>query len=545
MSTRPPGNTLCVRPDSVKALRVYLRQSKEEQHQKESIPTQRAECARLAMAIGLASDWNKRVEYVDVDRAGDDAGREQLQRLMRETVAGDVVLAWKQDRVGRDMIDAAATIRELVKYRQAMLYTAETGTAAVTLDSAEQTAMVMFRGMVAQGELERIRSRTRDGLRQRARDGYATGRVPYGYRTVPIDPVAAAKNPKLSKKRIEIDERQAIVVRRMFSEYLEGRGYAAIAHGLTRDGIAAPSSAHWAPSAVWDALRNPVYAGRWAHGQQKTVRREGNRKVMARAKEADVVRTHRPELALISDDVWAQTQGRIAERKKDMREQCANNKHALSGLLRCDRCDGSMRIKLCLGGKTSWRRRYYVCSRRVRTLGCDNAVNVPADEVESKLSEYLRGTILGQLEDKIKAGIRAEIERAKERSQHGADEVEQLKSELEELRRERQRLVRVASATDDPIPEVLDALKTNQERAKTLDRALALATRPPIDESLAQSLEANAIEQIQRMRERLTSPDPRDALAALLPKGLKLKIQNGAWLLEGVASVPTVRNPDT
>ncbi len=141
------------------------------------------------MTLGITSRWSDRVEYVDVDRSGDDfAGREELQRLLREAEAGDVVLAWKQDRVGRDMIDSTATIRELVKYRGCALYTVETGTAPVKLDSAEQTAMVMFRGMVAQGELERIRSRTRDGLRQRARDGFAAYRVPFGYRTVLVDP---------------------------------------------------------------------------------------------------------------------------------------------------------------------------------------------------------------------------------------------------------------------------------------------------------------------------------------------------------------------
>jgi len=170
MTTALPSETLSERPDTVNTIRIYLRQSREQEQQKESIPTQRAECARLADLLGLASRWSNRVEYIDIDRSGDDfTGREELTRLLREASPGDRILAWKQDRLGRDMIDSAAAIRELVKYRQCALYTVETGTVAVTLDSAEQTAMVMFRGMVAQGELERIRSRTRDGLRQRAR----------------------------------------------------------------------------------------------------------------------------------------------------------------------------------------------------------------------------------------------------------------------------------------------------------------------------------------------------------------------------------------
>lgn len=89
---------------------------------------------------------------------------------------------------------------------------------------------------------------------------------------------------------------------------------------------------------------------------------------------------------------------------------------------------------------------------------------------------------------------------------------------MDELPRERQRLVRLASATDEPIPEVLDALKSNQERAKALDRAVAIAARPPIDPSLAERLEASAVEQIQRMREQLNGTELRQAFRRALPE---------------------------
>src|SRR6476646_2166556 len=168
MSTALPTGTLIERLQPVKAIRVYFRQSLEEDQQRESIPTQRAECERLAYSIGVTkAAWAKRIEYADLDRSGDDfAGREQLQRLLRETQEDDLVFAWKQDRVGRDMIDSAAAIRELVKFRRCKLFTVETGPTPVTLDSAEQTAIVLLRGMVAQGELESIRKRVRVGLRQ-------------------------------------------------------------------------------------------------------------------------------------------------------------------------------------------------------------------------------------------------------------------------------------------------------------------------------------------------------------------------------------------
>src|SRR5579863_114942 len=204
MHTVPPTGTLDERPQPVKAIRVYLRQSLGIKDQRESVPTQLGACERLAYSLGIRHEqWKKHQPYVDVERSGDDPSREALTRLLREANEGDIILAWKQDRVGRDMIDSAAAIRELVKFRQCRLYTTDTGPVPITMKTAEETAMVMFRGMVAQGELERIRSRVRDGLRQRARDGFATGPLPFGYKSVLVDPTVSDR--RKSKKRIEID----------------------------------------------------------------------------------------------------------------------------------------------------------------------------------------------------------------------------------------------------------------------------------------------------------------------------------------------------
>lgn len=73
-------------------------------------------------------------------------GREDLARLLREAEAGDLVLAWKQDLLGRDTIDGVGTIRELVKFDRCRLYTTESGTVPLKFDTATDTGMVMLRG---------------------------------------------------------------------------------------------------------------------------------------------------------------------------------------------------------------------------------------------------------------------------------------------------------------------------------------------------------------------------------------------------------------
>jgi hypothetical protein len=86
------------------------------------------------------------------------------------------------------------------------------------------------------------------------------GRVPYGCRVVDAgrdpNPRKAAEGFRLPV--LAIDEASAVVVRRIFAEYLDGNGDRAIANGLNRDAIPCPS----APA----ARSEPAPPGRWLAG---------------------------------------------------------------------------------------------------------------------------------------------------------------------------------------------------------------------------------------------------------------------------------------
>ena len=68
------------------------------------------------------------------------------------------------------------------------------------------------------------------------------GRAPYGYVVVDgarhPNPRKAAEGYRL--RMLALDEPGAEVVRRIFAEYLDGKGDRAIANGLNRDGILCP-----------------------------------------------------------------------------------------------------------------------------------------------------------------------------------------------------------------------------------------------------------------------------------------------------------------
>jgi DNA invertase Pin-like site-specific DNA recombinase len=548
MNTALPTGTLIERLRAVKAsTRIYYRQSLGEDKQ-QSIATQEGENKRLAQALGYSDlEWARAVVYSDVDRSGGDfSGREGLTRLLDEAKPGDVIVTWRQDRLGRDMLDASVAIRELVKQRKCHLFTCETGLRPVTMDDASETFMVVARGFGGQSFLENMRKNTRDGLRGRAHDGFASGKVPFGYDTVLVDPTVTDR--KKSKKRIVINEKLAPTVRRIFDLYEDACGYRKITKTLNHEGAPSPRGRGWSTSHVWDVLRLPHYAGYWSYGRRRSIGRSGKRTVFEKAAEDQIIHIDRPELAIIPRDQWARVQEQLAKRKREISPQFARTEaattHMLSGLLRCGGCGGAMRIKICHGRRKDWNKRYYICGRRIDDGKCPNETYVPADDAEAKLIDYLGQSVLARIEQSIRESIRGEVVRIVDVSEARTAELEAMRAEIEDLRRERVRLVRLATATDEPVPEVVEALSVNQGRAKALGEALAVATRPPIDEALAKRLEDAAVVEVQRMRERLTSAEAHEVIKVLVPKGLRFIVGNGLWLIEGAASVPTFRNTD-
>jgi DNA invertase Pin-like site-specific DNA recombinase len=148
---------------------------------------------------------------------------------------------------------------------------------------AHDLIMSVFGGM-SKGERNRIKLRVRAAMAaQAAIEGrFLGGRPPYGYRIADAgphpNPAKAADGKRLHE--LEPDPQTAWVIRRIFAEYLAGRGLFAIAEGLTRDAIPSPSqhdaarNTHrtgegWAKSAVRAILRNPRYTGRQVWNKQR------------------------------------------------------------------------------------------------------------------------------------------------------------------------------------------------------------------------------------------------------------------------------------
>ena len=248
------------------------------------------------------------------------------------------------------------------------LWVPEVGGAVDPGSDAHDLVMSLYGGM-SKGERNRIKIRVRSAMAAHAQhEGrFLGGRPPYGYRLADAgphpNPGKAAVGQRLH--RLEPDPYAAPVVRRIFEEYLVGKGLYAIAEGLTRDGIPSPS-AHdparnrhrdgraWSKSAVKAILSNPRYTGRQVWNRQRRDEVLIDVEDVAAGHETKLrwndrslwiwsaAPTHEP---LVSSEDFARAQEQMAagaHRPSPLKGRATGRSYSLSGLVYCAVCGRRM-----------------------------------------------------------------------------------------------------------------------------------------------------------------------------------------------------------
>jgi site-specific DNA recombinase len=97
---------------------------------------------------------------------------------------------------------------------------------------------------------------------------------------------------------------QADVVRRIFGEIAEGRGFTRVAKAFTAEGIPSPHPGRgWAATAVLEMVFRDLYPGQQVYGKTRWERRAGTkRKIQVPEAEWSVVET--PALRIVDETLW-------------------------------------------------------------------------------------------------------------------------------------------------------------------------------------------------------------------------------------------------
>ncbi|WP_283234947.1 recombinase family protein [Rhodobacter capsulatus] len=205
-----------------------------------------------------------------------------------------------------------------------------------------------------------------------------------------------------------IDEAEAAIIRRIFTEYDRGRSARAIAIGLNRDGIPAPRSGGkgtWSFSTIsgnWKRgtgiLNNELYVGKLVWNRQHFVKDPDSGKRQARPNPPDAwIIEDIPALRIIEEELWTRVKHRQGAIREDiLTERVANPdgpkierghrpRYLLSGLLTCG-CCGSGYIMISdsrLG-----------CAAARNSGTCANRKTIKRTDVEARVLGGLRTQLI-------------------------------------------------------------------------------------------------------------------------------------------------------
>jgi len=230
---------------------------------------------------------------------------------------------------------------------------------------------------------------TSRAMLENARQGFFNGsRAPYGYQVVSTD-VPGHKGKV--RKRLEVDEIEAMVVRQMFALYLHGHqgapmGYKAITTHLNTAGIKMRGNI-WRIQKVSDILCDTTYRGEYCYNMRDS--REGNRT----KPESEWIRTTVPEIV---DEATFDEVRRIREARDPKKETAKVAKHEtnptlLAGVIKCDCCG----VAMCKATGKGGRYVYYKCANKIAisTKICKTP-NLPLAKMDGLILERLVDRVL-------------------------------------------------------------------------------------------------------------------------------------------------------
>ncbi|PWX62865.1 resolvase [Clostridium perfringens] len=334
-----------------KLIAIYCRVSTEEQSEKGySIDEQER----------LLEEWCKKMGYV-IYKCYSDRGisgknikdRPALKELLSDAKAGkfDMVISWKINRVSRKLEDVLKIVNILEKNNITFKSYSE------PFETDTPAGRMQFQMMALIGEFERgtIAQNVKMGMIAKAKSGNWCGGRVLGYDLVPNN---SPEEEKKGKNKLEINEKEAEIVRFIFNEYSKGKGYKAITNQINKLGYKTKKGNNFSVGSIRDILTNPVYIGEIRYNVRQNWSEKRRRNI-----NPNPIRVKGKHEAIIDRELWDKVQ-LILESKKGKPSRIYDGEYPLTGILRCPKCGAGMvisRTTNTLADGTKKRIAYYCC----------------------------------------------------------------------------------------------------------------------------------------------------------------------------------------
>ena len=316
---------------------IYLRLSREDERFGESgsISTQRD------LLLNYIKDNNLIFidEYVDDGVSGTTFDRVGFNRMIKDCEAKKINMIITKDtsRLGRDHIEFGFYVER---------YFPEHGIRYVAVNDGIDTSknssandMLIFKSAFNDMYVKDISNKLKSSLYTKKRNGLFVGcYAPYGY-----------KKSEENKHKLEIEEKEAIVVKRIYNLFVEGQSLTNICNILTKENIPTPSMSKnmklgqnnlhygvWSERTVNSILKNPTYIGNLTQSRQKKVNYKSKKRVHNNISDWIIAEGASPQI--IDKETFDLVQNMFKTNKYRGSKNNVTNNLLLKGLIYCKEC---------------------------------------------------------------------------------------------------------------------------------------------------------------------------------------------------------------
>lgn len=274
--------------------------------------------------------WRYMGVYADEGITGTKESRPEFQRLIADCLGGkvDMVIAKSISRFARNTVTLLETARKLKEVGVDVYFEEQN----IHTISGEGELMLTLLASFAQEESRSVSENQKWRVRRNFEDGKPWNCTMLGYRQ---------KDGVLT-----VAPEEAEVVRRIFADYLGGKGAEAITKELNADSVPTRNGGKWCKGGVLRVLRNEAYTGGLL--LQKTYRENYlTKRTLVNSGELPMYRVEDCHEAIIDKDTFNAAQAEMERRAaKHTHVGVSQKTYPFTGLLVCGNCGKHYRRKV-------------------------------------------------------------------------------------------------------------------------------------------------------------------------------------------------------
>ena len=280
--------------------------------------------------INMEHEWLFVGIYSDEAITGTKGERKGFQQMLEDCKDGkvDMIITKSISRFARNTVTLLETVRSLKLMGVDVFFEEQN----IHTMSADGELMLTILASYAQEESRSVSENMKWRIKKNFEEGMPWNGGMLGYRIGDGQYVVIAE--------------EAAVVKRIYAEFLEGKGTNAIAKGLNEDKIPTRFGERWHPSVIAKILRNYTYTGNLL--LQKTfVENHITKKNKINQGELPQYHVENAHEAIIDMDTFSRVHEEMERRtKKYGHAPKSQNRYPFTGLLVCGNCGKSYRRKV-------------------------------------------------------------------------------------------------------------------------------------------------------------------------------------------------------